>query len=82
MIDQELLKIICCPETHQAMALADSAVVDKINQQITGGTTANRSGQKVAEKIDGGLVRADGKYLYPIRKNIPVLLIEEGIALS
>ena len=36
----------------------------------------------VKEKIDEGLVRADGKYLYPIRHNIPVMLVDEAIPLS
>jgi uncharacterized protein YbaR (Trm112 family) len=35
----------------------------------------------VKEAIDGGLIRADGKLLYPIRRNIPVMLVDEGIPL-
>jgi uncharacterized protein YbaR (Trm112 family) len=27
-------------------------------------------------------VRADGKYLYPVREDIPVMLIDEAIALG
>jgi uncharacterized protein YbaR (Trm112 family) len=30
----------------------------------------------------GGLVRADNKILYPIREDIPVMLIDEGIPLE
>jgi uncharacterized protein YbaR (Trm112 family) len=29
MIDPELLKIMCCPENHQTLAAAESAVVEK-----------------------------------------------------
>ena len=36
----------------------------------------------VADKLDGGLLRADKKILYPIREDIPVMLIEEGIPLE
>jgi uncharacterized protein len=36
----------------------------------------------VTEPLDGGLVRADQKILYPIRENIPVMLIDEGIPLE
>ena len=39
----------------------------------------NRAGQLVEEKIEGGLIRADGKFLYPIRHNIPMMLVDEGI---
>ncbi len=82
MIDSELLEILCCPETHQLLQLASPALVDQLNQQISAGNLRNRGGQPVSEKIDGGLVRADGKFLYPIRQDIPVMLIDEGIPLT
>jgi uncharacterized protein len=82
MIDPELLKILCCPDTHQEVRPADPAVIEKLNGQIAAGTLKNRAGQPVPEKIDGGLVRADGKYLYPIRRDIPVMLVDEGIPLA
>jgi len=81
MIDPELLKILCCPETHQDVSVADAPLVQKLNSQISSGNLKNRAGKDVAEKIDGGLLRADGKILYPIRQNIPVMLIDEAIAL-
>jgi uncharacterized protein YbaR (Trm112 family) len=82
MIEPELLKILCCPETHQEMRLAEPAVIDKLNGQIAAGALANRAGQPVEEKIEGGLIRADGRFLYPIRRNIPVMLVDEGILLA
>ena len=82
MIDPELLKILCCPETHQEVRLAEAAIIDKLNEQIAAGTLGNRVGQPVQEKIEGGLIRADGRYLYPIRRNIPVMLVDEGIPLA
>ena len=82
MIDPELLKILCCPETHQELRLAEPAVIEKLNGQIAAGTLSNRAGQPVKEKIDGGLIRADGKLLYPIRRNLPVMLVHEGILLA
>jgi len=82
MIDADLLKILCCPETHQDVQLAEAAVVDKLNGQIAAGVLKNRAGQPVQERIEGGLIRADGKFLYPIRHNIPVMLVDEGIPLA
>ena len=82
MIDAELLKIMCCPETHQELRLAEPAVIEKLNGQVAAGALKNRAGQPVQEKIDGGLIRADGKVLYPIRRNIPVMLVDEGIPLA
>jgi uncharacterized protein YbaR (Trm112 family) len=81
MIDPELLKILCCPETHQPLALAGQPVVESLNQQIVAGYLRNRANQPVSEKIDGGLVRTDGQFLYAIRQNIPIMLIEEALPL-
>jgi uncharacterized protein YbaR (Trm112 family) len=80
--DVELLKILCCPETHQELRLADGSLVERLNQQITAGKLRNRAGRTLTGKIDGGLVCADGKYLYPLRNQIPVLLVDEAIALE
>ena len=82
MIDAELLKILCCPETHQDLRLAEPALVNQLNEQIAAGTLKNRGGQAVKEKIDDGLLRADGEFLYPIRGNIPVMLVDEALALG
>jgi uncharacterized protein YbaR (Trm112 family) len=82
MITDDLLQILCCPETHLEVRVAEAAVIDRVNAQIAAGALKNRAGQLVQEKIEGGLVRADGKYLYPIRRNIPVMLVDEGIPLA
>ena len=83
MISQELLNIIVCPETKQDLVIAESDIVEKINTLIENGELLNRSKQKVTEKIDGGLIQKDDrKYLYPIRDEIPILLLDESIALE
>ncbi len=82
MIDADLLRILCCPETHQEVQLAEPAVIDRLNGRIAAGALKNRAGQLVQEKIEGGLVRADRKVLYPIRHSIPVMLVDEGIPLA
>ena len=82
MIDAELLKILRCPDTRQELRVAETALIERLNQKIQSAGLSNRGGQPVKEKIDGGLVRADGKFLYPIRGNIPVMLVDEAIPLS
>lgn len=81
MFNAELLKILCCPETYQELHLADAATIEKLNQQIADGRVKNRAGQLVKEKLTGGLIRADGKYLYPIHA-MPVLLVDGAIPLQ
>ena len=83
MISEDLLKIIACPETKQDLVIAETDIIEKINTLIENGELLNRSKQKVTEKIDGGLIqKQDKKYLYPIRDEIPILLIDESIPLE
>jgi uncharacterized protein len=82
MIDSDYLKMLCCPETHQELRAAANTLVDKLNQEVAAGRLRNRAGQTVTRKIDGGLVRADGKLLYPIHQDIPVMLVDEAIPLA
>jgi uncharacterized protein YbaR (Trm112 family) len=81
MIDAELVNILACPESKEPVTLAEPAVIERINAAIRAGKLRNRGGEAVTEPIDGGLVRADGRYLYPIRDDIPIMLVEEAIPL-
>jgi uncharacterized protein YbaR (Trm112 family) len=82
MVDAELLKMLVCPENKTPVEEADEALVAKLNAAIEAGTLKNRGGEVVGERIDGGLVREDQAYLYPIRDDIPIMLIDEAIPLD
>ena len=82
MIDKELLEILACPETKEPVSLADDELVAQINAAIERGEVVNRGDQKVEAPIDGGLLRQDGAYLYPIDDGIPVMLIDQAIPLK
>lgn len=81
-VDKDLLAILCCPETKLDVTLADDALITKLNDAIGRGQLKNKVQKPVTELLDGGLVRSDRKILYPIREDIPVMLIEEGIPLD
>lgn len=67
-MDDALLEILCCPVTHQTLRVADRAsLID--------------ASAKAARPIAEGLIREDGRMLYPISNGIPLLLAEEGIPL-
>jgi uncharacterized protein YbaR (Trm112 family) len=78
-IPGDLLAILCCPETKQEVCALDPAVVERLNQRIAKGELKTKGGQSVTEKIDGGLLRKDKTVAYPIRDQIPIMLIEEGL---
>ena len=82
MIDEELLDILACPETKQPVRLADQALIDALNERIGQGAVKNRGGKQLEQPIDGGLIRQDGAYLYPIEEDIPIMLIDEAIPLE
>jgi uncharacterized protein len=67
-VDDDMLRILCCPVTHQALHIADPAALSDASA-------------KVSRPITEGLIREDGRMLYPIRNGIPLLMPEEGISL-
>lgn len=81
MLNAELLAILCCPETHQSLTPASASVVEAVNKRIAAGAVKNRANETVTESIDSGLVREDGQFLYPVRKEIPIMLIDQAIPL-
>ncbi len=81
-INPDILAILCCPETKQKVTVAEEAVIVTLNALVTRGGLKNKGNRPVTEPFEGGLVREDGTLLYPIRDNIPVMLIEEGIPLT
>ncbi len=81
MIDQELLEILACPEDKTPVRLANSSELGALNQRIRAGAVSNRGGTVVTEEVAAGLIREDGGFLYPIRDDIPIMLIDEAIPL-
>jgi len=82
MIQDDLLKILRCPETRQPLRVAEGELLSRLNEEIRGGRLENRVGQKVENVLDGGLIREDGQYLYPIVDDIPIMLSDESIRLK
>jgi uncharacterized protein len=82
MLDPELLEILVCPETRAPVRLAEPALLDRVNREIAAGRMRTRGGSELWEPLEGGLVRSDDLVLYPIRDGIPVMLLDEALALD
>lgn len=82
MLNPELLEILVCPETKQTLKLADAGTLEKVNQAVASGGLKNQGGNRVKDRIEEGLVREDGKILYPVRDDIPVMLLDEAVRLE
>lgn len=81
-LDQELLDILVCPETKDPVAVAAAGVLERVNAAVAEGRATTRGGEPIAEPVTEGLLREDGRILYPIREGIPIMLIDESIDVS
>lgn len=81
-LDSLMLEILRCPETQQELTLVDDATLEKLNAAIAAGSLTNRGGETISEPLDGALLRSAGDIAYPIRDEIPEMLIESGIAVD
>lgn len=82
MIDAALLEILVCPENKTPVTLADEDLMNRVNAAIASGALKNRAGETITEQAGAGLVREDGAFLYLIRDDIPIMLIDEAIPLD
>ncbi len=79
MLDAELLDIIVCPDTRQPLRFADEALLGEINASVSRGELLNRGGTVVARALQAALVTEDGRRIYPVRDDIPIMLLDESI---
>lgn len=81
-VSEELLELLVCPETKKPVRPASEELIRKLAADIAAGTVRKRGGDKQTDPITEALVREDGKVLYRVEDDIPVMLIEESIELS
>ncbi len=80
-VDPELLAILRCPEPLQPVRLAEAATLQRLLQQARQGVLQNLQGSRVPPDFEALLIREDGKRGYLVRDGIPVMLIDEAVAL-
>lgn len=78
-MDKRLLDILCCPVSKVPVALLSRSQLDALNTAIRAGTVETIVGAPVGTPLAAGLLTHDGKVIYRIDDDIPVMLADEGI---
>ncbi len=78
-VDGKLLEILCCPVSKTPLTVLGKQKLGKLNTAISGGDALYIGGDKVTKPLQEGLITEDGKVIYPVQDNIPILLEEKGI---
>lgn len=78
-MDRKLLDILVCPATRQSLAPVARAALEQINQAISAGGIARVDAGPQIEPLAAGLITSDGKRVYRVEDDIPVLLVDEAI---
>jgi uncharacterized protein YbaR (Trm112 family) len=78
-MDKRLLDILCCPVSGVPLRLLGAAELESINRAIAEGRVDDRAGRRVDIPLAAGLVTRDGRSVYRIEDDIPVMLADEAI---
>lgn len=79
-IDKRLLDILCCPATRQPVALLSSNQLVALNRAVQEGKVVQADGCVPTRSIEAGLITRDGRTVYRIEDGIPVMLVDQAIA--
>lgn len=78
-MDNQLLDILVCPVTGAALRRLASEELDELNGRIAAGNAQYADGTAVDSGVEVGLITADGRTVYRVDDDIPVMLPELGI---
>ena len=79
-IAKDLLDILCCPVTKVPVVMLPEDKLAKLNEGIEQGEVKKADGTAVEKPLQEGLVTEDGKTIYRIDDEIPIMLADEAIA--
>lgn len=78
-IDRRLLEILCCPVSKRSLQPMRADQLQCVNAAIAAGDILDVDGRRVVTTLQAGLITDDGRVLYRVEDDIPVLLPEDGI---
>ncbi len=81
-IAEELLNILCCPETRQDLKVMNDEQISTLNRWIRSSDVRYRDGSGIDLPVTGALITEDGSRCYLIIDDIPVMLTDKIIDLE
>ncbi|HHM02489.1 MAG TPA: Trm112 family protein [Caldithrix abyssi] len=81
-IAEELLNILCCPETRQDLKVMNDKQITTLNRWIRSADVHYRDGSGIDLPVTGALITEDGSRCYLIIDDIPVMLTDKIIDLD
>jgi len=78
-IDGKLLEILCCPVSKTPLVRLQAGKLKRLNDAISAGEVQYVHGEAVTDALREALVTDDGRVIYPVVDDIPLLLEEKGI---
>jgi len=79
-IASDLLDILCCPVTKVPVVMLPEDKLAKLNEAIEQGEVKKADDNAVEQPLQEGLITEDGKTIYRIDDEIPIMLADEAIA--
>ena len=79
-MDKRLLDILCCPTTKSPLRLLTEAELAALNSAILADGVVTANGTRTPSAITNGLITRDGRSIYRLDDDIPVMLADEAIA--
>lgn len=78
-MDKRLLDILCDPISKTPLRMLNGSELTALNRAVEAGSVDTVAGEKVKAPLQAGLITVDGKVVYRIDDDIPVMLPDEGI---
>ena len=80
MIDKRLLDILCDPVTKSPVRPLSTGELDALCRAVAAGKVSTESGAQLKAVPTAALITRDGRTIYRIEDDIPVMLPDEAIA--
>ena len=81
-LDKHLLEILVGPATKTPVKLLAKDKLAILNREVDKGAVAYVDGSPVDGPLDEALITEDGRTLYRVSDDIPVMLVDEAIPLE